>query len=396
MRITELRAIVLALLAITPMSCTGGDPSASSKPAKVERIQETALNRLTLTQEAVDRLAIQTSELRESEVRTKRIVGAEVIARPGAAAAITAPVSGIIVEPATGSVAVPGAELSEGEIVLQLAPFVAPNPDLQLHTRRDLEHAKARAKAARLQAERFRILMEEGAGDQSASEAAEAEASVAEAELAAAKRRLARVSGRNPLSADVTLPLRAPRDSVLLRLQVAPGQPVVSGQPLFEVADLSTVWIQVPLYIGDLGDIDRELPARIVPLARNYAGAGITARAIGIPAVGDPASATVTLFFEVTAPDHGLAPGQRVRAEIPALGDATRRKVVPWSSVLYDLHGNTWLYTSPEPLSFVRHSIIVDYVDGELAVLSHGPPAGTAVVTTGATELFGTEFGVGK
>lgn len=396
MRNIEPWIVALALLVVALPSCTGSDASGSAKPAKVERIRETALNRLTLTERASERLDIQTSELRESKVRRTRVVGGEVIARPGAAAVITAPVPGTIVALASDSLALPGARLSQGEVVLGLAPLVAPNPDLHLHSRRDLELAKARAQAAKLQAERSRILVEEGAGDRSILEAAEAEASSASAELAAAKRRLARIRGSNPLSADVTLPLRAPRDSVLLQLLVAPGQPVVAGQPLFEVADLSTVWIRVPLYMGDLGDIDRELPARILPLARNQGAPGIAAQPVGVPAVGNSASATVSLMFEIAAPDHGLVPGQRIRAEIPALGDATSRKVIPWSSVLYDLHGNTWVYTCPDPLSFVRRSVSVDYFDGELAVLSNGPPPGTVIVTTGATELFGTEFGVGK
>jgi len=33
---------------------------------------------------------------------------------------------------------------------------------------------------------------------------------------------------------------------------------------------------------------------------------------------------------------------------------------------------------------------------GTMAVLDHGPAPGTRVVTAGAAELFGTEFGVGK
>jgi hypothetical protein len=70
----------------------------------------------------------------------------------------------------------------------------------------------------------------------------------------------------------------------------------------------------------------------------------------------------------------------------------TQRKVVPYSAVLYDLHGETWVYTNPEPLTFVRARISVDYIDGDLAVLSDGPPSGTAVVTVGASELYGTEF----
>jgi len=72
----------------------------------------------------------------------------------------------------------------------------------------------------------------------------------------------------------------------------------------------------------------------------------------------------------------------------------TQRKVVPYSAVIYDLHGETWVYTNPSPLTYVRGRINVDYIDGDLAVLSEGPPSGTKVVTVGSPELYGTEFGV--
>jgi hypothetical protein len=74
---------------------------------------------------------------------------------------------------------------------------------------------------------------------------------------------------------------------------------------------------------------------------------------------------------------------------------ASQRKVVPYAAVLYDAQGDTWVYTSPEPQVFVRHRISVDYIDGDQAVLSEGPPLGTAVVMVGAVELFGTEFEIG-
>ena len=72
-----------------------------------------------------------------------------------------------------------------------------------------------------------------------------------------------------------------------------------------------------------------------------------------------------------------------------------KRKVAPYAAVLYDARGETWVYTNPEPLVFVRHRIQVDYIRGDRAVLSQGPPAGTAVVTVGAAELFGAEFEIG-
>ena len=82
--------------------------------------------------------------------------------------------------------------------------------------------------------------------------------------------------------------------------------------------------------------------------------------------------------------------------EVERFGGDTVRKVVDYSAVVYEPKGDTAVYTNPEPLVFVRQPIKVDSIDGDLAVLVDGPPAGTAVVTVGTAELLGMEFGVGK
>lgn len=71
-------------------------------------------------------------------------------------------------------------------------------------------------------------------------------------------------------------------------------------------------------------------------------------------------------------------------------------QAVPYAAVIYDTKGDTWLYTNPEPLSFVRQRISVDRIDGEWAVLSENLPANTRIVTVGVAELYGAETGVGK
>jgi hypothetical protein len=72
------------------------------------------------------------------------------------------------------------------------------------------------------------------------------------------------------------------------------------------------------------------------------------------------------------------------------------RLVIPYSAVMYHLDGSTWTYTNPSGLMFLRAPIDIDRIEGERAILTAGPTAGTAVVTVGAAELYGTEFGVGK
>lgn len=72
------------------------------------------------------------------------------------------------------------------------------------------------------------------------------------------------------------------------------------------------------------------------------------------------------------------------------------RLVVPYSSVIYGLHGETWVFVSPEPLTFIRTPVAVDFIDGDMAVLVEGPSVGTEVATVGVAELYGIETGVGK
>jgi hypothetical protein len=75
-------------------------------------------------------------------------------------------------------------------------------------------------------------------------------------------------------------------------------------------------------------------------------------------------------------------------------GQASRTSV-PYSAIVYDAAGATWMYTSPNPLVFVRHEVVVDRVTADQAFLSAGPAIGTPVVTVGAAELWGIETGVG-
>jgi hypothetical protein len=69
-------------------------------------------------------------------------------------------------------------------------------------------------------------------------------------------------------------------------------------------------------------------------------------------------------------------------------------KIMPYAALIYDAEGNTYAYTAPEPLTYVRKEIEIDRVDGDSVMLSDGPPAGTKVVTVGAAEVYGTEFEV--
>lgn len=69
---------------------------------------------------------------------------------------------------------------------------------------------------------------------------------------------------------------------------------------------------------------------------------------------------------------------------------------VPYAAVIYDIEGNTWVYTNPKPLTFVREPVQIDRIEGETAFLSESLASEMVVVTVGVAELFGTETGVSK
>ena len=75
--------------------------------------------------------------------------------------------------------------------------------------------------------------------------------------------------------------------------------------------------------------------------------------------------------------------------------DASGKLVAPYLAIMFDLKGETWVYTNPGPLQFVRHKVTVETVKGEKAFLTDGPPDETRVVTQGVAELYGTERGIG-
>lgn len=73
-----------------------------------------------------------------------------------------------------------------------------------------------------------------------------------------------------------------------------------------------------------------------------------------------------------------------------------QERVVPYSAVIYDIEGNTWVYTNPEPLTFVRASITVDFIEGDQAYLSQKLESDAPIVTVGVAEIYGAETGVSK
>jgi hypothetical protein len=71
-----------------------------------------------------------------------------------------------------------------------------------------------------------------------------------------------------------------------------------------------------------------------------------------------------------------------------------QRVVVPYGAVLYDARGQTWVYASAKPRTFLRQRVTVDTIHGDRVVLAPGASPRMRVVTVGAQELWGAELGI--
>jgi hypothetical protein len=143
------------------------------------------------------------------------------------------------------------------------------------------------------------------------------------------------------------------------------------------------------------------LPVAVLLLAATLLGAVLLSRGESSPAAPapepEPAKVEKVEGTGLTRVVLSKAAAARVgiqTASIASLPGHPRRSVIPYAAVLYDPEGRTFAYTSTGPLTYVRRPIAVHSIAGDLAVLSSGPPAGTGVVTVGAAELLGAEYGV--
>lgn len=87
---------------------------------------------------------------------------------------------------------------------------------------------------------------------------------------------------------------------------------------------------------------------------------------------------------------------ERLGIEFVEVTKSGQRLEAPYAALLYDASGGEWVFISPQPNVFTRTEIKVELIEGDRLYFSKGPAAGTKLVTSGAAQLYGIEFGVGK
>ncbi len=129
--------------------------------------------------------------------------------------------------------------------------------------------------------------------------------------------------------ANTHLRIRSPIAGHVIKKYVREGQYVDEGTPLYDIADLSTVWIQAQIYEDDLAflpadqahkhnDLAHE-PLTVTATTRAYPDEEFQGLLTFIYPHVDQETRTVTVRFELANPGHRLRPGTTasVRLKIP-------------------------------------------------------------------------------
>ena len=115
-----------------------------------------------------------------------------------------------------------------------------------------------------------------------------------------------------------SIPYLSPASGTVIRKQVTEGQYVEEGAGLYELADLSRVWVSVEIPEKDIRFVRTGTPARLG--ADAWPGESFVGRVTFIEPVLNAETRTVRVRVEVSNPHERLKPGMYVRAALAARG----------------------------------------------------------------------------
>lgn len=187
-----------------------------------------------------------------------------------------------------------------------------------------------------------------------------------------------------------TLTLRSPVSGVVIEKNVLGGQKIMSGEALYKVADLSTVWVEGEVYERDLHEV------RI--------GAAVNAEFDALP--GETREGRIAYLYPTLNPETRTArirvalpnPGMRLKpgmyATIRIRGASTNALSVPRSAVLSTGERNLVFVRRKDGMLEPRNVTIGESTEDRTQVIS-GVSAGETVVAS-ATFLVDAESNLGS
>ncbi|OGU14972.1 MAG: efflux transporter periplasmic adaptor subunit [Geobacteraceae bacterium GWC2_53_11] len=177
---------------------------------------------------------------------------------------------------------------------------------------------------------------------------------------------------------NIRLPIFTPISGIVIEKMVQQGQYVNTGEVLFNVADLSTVWVEIEVYENEFPNI--HVGQQVEIKSQSFPGRPFTGRIAFIYPFLDPKTRTVKARVEMPNPGMKLKPDMFVNAVIKVpLGSAI---VVPVTAVI-DTGKRQVVWVESTPGMFEPRDVQVgQQTDDKIQILS-GLKTGDKVAVSG-------------
>ncbi len=177
--------------------------------------------------------------------------------------------------------------------------------------------------------------------------------------------------------------IRSPFAGTIIGKNVVLGERVGADTEMFQVADLSTLWVQADIYQKDLPrtrQLGEELRFRPPGMEKSY-----TAKIFYTGDVFDPATRTIRLRALVDNPDRRLKAGMFVDVALPGLG-VSDALIIP-ASALQKVDGSESVFVQIGDDTFQLRRILTGLKTDEWVHVREGLQEGESLVTSGAFSL---------
>ncbi|MFN7949344.1 MAG: efflux RND transporter periplasmic adaptor subunit [Blastocatellia bacterium] len=185
-------------------------------------------------------------------------------------------------------------------------------------------------------------------------------------------------------SVDRRITIRAPIAGTIVDRRIGPGQYIKpdAPDPMFLIADLSTLWVQADVYESDLAAVKAGAPVLVSVEA--YPNRTFPARITFISPTVDPATRTVRVRCQVSNQQHLLKPDMFARIRIAA---AQRDEPVVPASAVVSAGSDSVVFVEASPGHFRERRVSAGTEQKGQVVITSGLQPGERVVTKGALLL---------
>jgi cobalt-zinc-cadmium efflux system membrane fusion protein len=179
---------------------------------------------------------------------------------------------------------------------------------------------------------------------------------------------------------NIQLSVVAPRDGVIVYRQAVEGEPVTTTTPLFAIADLNTMWVQLYVYESSLPQI--HLGQNMTFFPDGLPGQGFTGAVTWISPEVDPQTRTIQLRAEVANREGALRANMFGKGKLLVDG-AHERLMVPQTAV-QSYQGQHVVFVQKPDNLFELRPIVVGLKGDAFWEVTSGLQLGEKVATTGS------------